>query len=185
MGLIDLWTLKTELAGGRPFDADRDIFDTAIDIINAAAFGLEDNFSTLKSQLDTLTPLSAAELPVKADGSVEFPHPPYGPEIAAIHELGLHIGEQFKSMLPRFAHFFAILTSRSLRRAFAIRDKFIHGEIEKALARYRSGNDRMRSAMDHVLQREMNAAKKAGRPPVFHSPRIHDEVGHWMCEWCA
>ncbi|RYO83345.1 hypothetical protein DL766_008466 [Monosporascus sp. MC13-8B] len=173
--LVDLWTVKAKLTAGRPFNADRDIFDAAIDIINAATFGLDDDLSTVKHQLDSLAKMGDAELPLSPDGSVEFAHPPDVPEIAAIHEIGLHIGEQFKAFFPKITHRYKILTKPSLVKAISMRDKLIHDEIEKALARLRSGG-RVRSAMDHILQREMNAAKKADRLPVFHSPRIHDEV---------
>ncbi|RYP15252.1 hypothetical protein DL765_005827 [Monosporascus sp. GIB2] len=173
--LVDLWTVKAKLAAGRPFNADRDIFDAAIDIINAATFGLGDDLSTVKHQLDSLARVGDAELPLSPDGSVEFAHPPDVPEIAAIHEIGLHIGEQFKALFPKISHRYKVLTRPSLVKAISMKDKLIHDEIEKALARLRSGG-RVRSAMDHILQREMNAAKKADRLPVFHSPRIHDEV---------
>lgn len=177
MSLVELWTVKTQLAGGRPFDVHKDIFDAAIDIINAASFGLDDDLSTVKHQLNSLTSLSdGAELPVNADGSVQFTHPPDVPEIAAIHQISLHIGATFKSQWPLFAHYYRLWTSPSLMKAIRLKDKLIHDEIEKSVARFRSGNERTRSAMDHILQREMNAAKKAGRPPVFHSARIRDEV---------
>ncbi|RYP91149.1 hypothetical protein DL770_002711 [Monosporascus sp. CRB-9-2] len=196
--LVDLWTLKAKLAAGRPFNADRDIFDAAIDIINAATFGLDDGLSTVKHQLDSLAKVGDAELPLRPDGSVKFTHPPDVPEIAAIHEIGLHIGEQFKASFPKISHRYKMLTKPSLAKAISMKDKLIHDEIEKALARLRSGG-RVRSAMDHILQREMNAAKKADRRPVFHSPRIHDELfgyivaGHdtsatalkWMIKWVA
>lgn len=176
--LVELWTVKTQLAAGRPFNADQDIVDAAIDIINAASFGIDDDLSVLRHQLDSLASISDAELPIDANGSVKFTHPPDVPEIAAINRIGLHIGAQFKSMFPKFAHYYRLFTDPSIGEAFKVKDKFIYNEIEKALARYRNGNERTRSAMDHILQREMNAAKKAGREPVFHSPRIHDEVCH-------
>ncbi|RYP65762.1 hypothetical protein DL771_008127 [Monosporascus sp. 5C6A] len=196
--LVDLWTLKAKLAAGRPFNADRDVFDAAVDIINAATFGLDDDLSTVKHQLDSLAEVGNAELPLSPDGSVKFAHPPDVPEIAAIHEVGVHIGEQIKTLFPKLSHRYKVLTKPSLSKAISMKDKFIHDEIEKALARLRSGG-RVRSAMDHILQREMNAAKKADRPPVFHSPRIHDELfgyiiaGHdtsaaalkWTIKWVA
>ncbi len=185
INLVDLWTLKARLGAGRPFDADRDIVDVAMDIINAASFGLDDDLSMVKHQLNSLTTLSDVELPTNADGAVEFTHPPDVTEIAAIHEIAFNLGEQFKSIFPRFSHYYRLLTNPAFRKAIAVKDEFIYNEIEKALERYRSGNEHMRSAMDHVLQREMNAARKAGRQPVFHSPRIHDEVGRPVSVYVA
>lgn len=178
MSLVELWTVKTQLAGGRPFDVQKDIFDAAMDIINAASFGLDDDLSTVKHQLNALASIGDAQLPTNADGSVQFTHPSEVPGIAAIHQVTLHLGATFKSPWPRLFHHYRLWTSPSLMKAVRTKDKLIYDEIEKSVARFRSGDERMRSAMDHILQREMKAAKKAGRPPVFHSARICDEVGH-------
>ncbi|KAI1131463.1 cytochrome P450 [Nemania abortiva] len=176
MALIDLWTLKAELGEGRPFNARRDIFDAAMDIINAAAFGLEDDQSTVKNQLDFLLSKPGFRPTPEADGSVTFPELPPLPDIAAIEAIGIHQGEQIKAPFPRLAHRYAMLTDRALKRSVARKDRFLRDEIDKAVVRLRKGESGTRSAMDHILQREMNAADKAGRRPVFHSPRIHDEL---------
>lgn len=176
MALVDLWALKTELGEGRPFKARRDIFDAAIDIINAAAFGLEDDQSTVKNQSDFLRSKPGYRPAINADGTVAFPELPTLPDIAAIEAIGIHLGEQFKAPFPKLMHRFQMLTSPTLAQNFARKDKFIYDEIDKAVVRLRKGESGTRSAMDHILQREMNAAEKAGREPIFHSPRIHDEV---------
>ena len=179
--LVDLWALKTTLADGRPFDANLDIFDVAIDIINAAAFGIDDDFSTVKHQLDSLIKTTPGETRLNIDGSVAFSRLPSVPEIAAIEFLCDHLGEQFKSRSPLLNHRWQLLTNPALSKAIAIKDKFIYDEIEKAVARFQNGDSSTRSAMDHILQREINAAEKAGRQPVFHSSRLHDEVGVRVC----
>lgn len=176
MALVDLWRLKAEMGQSQPFNARRDIFDAALDIINAVAFGLEDNQSTVKNQLDHLLSRPGFRPPPNADGSVSFPELPIMPDVAAIEAIEIHLGEQFKAPFPRLAHRFQMLTSPTLAKNFARRDKFLRDEIDKAVVRLRKGESGTRSAMDYILQREMNAADKAGREPVFHSPRIHDEV---------
>ncbi|KAL7619375.1 hypothetical protein AAE478_009912 [Parahypoxylon ruwenzoriense] len=175
--LIDLWTLKARIADGRPFDAREDILDAAVDIINAAAFGLDDSMSTVKDQLNALITLEGKGFPINSDGSIQFPRVPQNPEIAAIQAIGDHIGEQFKSMFPRFHHHYKVLTHPTLSNNIARKEKLIYDEIEKALVRLRSGTGETRSAMDHIIQREIGAAAKAGRKPYFHSRRIHDEAG--------
>ncbi|KAI1183643.1 cytochrome P450 [Nemania serpens] len=176
MALVDLWRLKAEMGQSQPFNARRDIFDAALDIINAVAFGLEDNQSTVKNQLDHLLSRPGFRPPPNADGSVSFPELPIMPDVAAIEAIEIHLGEQFKAPFPRLAHRFQMLTSPTLAKNFARRDKFLRDEIDKAVVRLRKGESGTRSAMDYILQREMNAADKAGREPVFHSPRIHDEL---------
>jgi hypothetical protein len=182
--LVELWSLKAKLGGGRPFNARRDIFDAAIDIINAAAFGLGDEQSTVKHQLDHLLSLSSSAsskpeqevFTANADGSITFPSLPQLPSIAAIEAVGKYLGEQFKASFPVLAHRINMLTDREMVRNFRRKDAFLRDEIDKAVLRLRRGEGGLRSAMDFVLQREMNQADKEGRTPVFHSPRIHDEV---------
>ncbi|KAI0878260.1 cytochrome P450 [Hypoxylon argillaceum] len=176
LALIDLWNLKSELGEGRPFNARRDIFDVAIDIINAAAFGLEDDQSTVQHQLNFLLSQPGLRPTLNADGSVAFPQLPPLPDLAAIEAIGIHQGEQFKVPFPKLVHRFQMLTSPTLAKNFARKDKFLYGEIDKAVTRLRKGESGTRSAMDHILQREMNSADKEGREPVFHSSRIHDEL---------
>ncbi|GAW17744.1 hypothetical protein ANO14919_072100 [Xylariales sp. No.14919] len=176
MALVDLWSLKSELGGSQPFNARRDIFDAAIDIINAVAFGLEDDQSTVKNQINSLLSKPGFRPTPNADGSVTFPELPTLPNIAAIEEIGLHLGEQFKAPFPKTAHRWQMWTSPTLAKSYARKDQFLYDEIDKAVIRLRKGESGTRSAMDHILQREMNAAEKAGREPVFHSPRIHDEL---------
>ncbi|RYC54997.1 hypothetical protein CHU98_g11211 [Xylaria longipes] len=176
MALVDLWTLKAELGEGRPFNARRDIFDAAIDIINAAAFGLEDDQSTVKNQLDFLHSKPGYRPTTNADGTVAFPELPTLPDIAATEVIELHLGEQFKTPFPKLMHRIQMLTSPTLAKSFSRKDKFLRDEIDKAVVRLRKGESGTRSAMDHILQREMNAAEKVGREPIFHSSRIHDEL---------
>ncbi|KAI1344368.1 cytochrome P450 [Xylariaceae sp. FL0016] len=176
MALIDLWSWKAAVAQGRPFNARRDIFDVAIDIINAVTFGLGEDMSTVKRQLDSLVSMESLDVTTEPNGSVHFPELPELPDIAAIHALGDHIGDQFKSMYPVFHHRYKVMMNKVLAQNIATKDRLIHEEIDKAVARLQTGQAQTRSAMDHILQREMNAASKAGREPVFHSERIHDEL---------
>ncbi|KAI8627167.1 cytochrome P450, partial [Xylariaceae sp. FL1651] len=176
MSLVDLWSLKAKLGEGRPFNARKDIFDAAMDIINAVAFGLEDDQSVVKSQLNALLSRRDLPLPLSADGTVVFPDLPELPTIATIQAVSNHLGDQLNSLFPRLSHRYQMLTSPTLAKDFAQKDQFLRNEIEKAVMRLRKGEGGTRSAMDHILQREMNAAEKANRQPVFHSSRIYDEL---------
>ncbi|KAI1176834.1 cytochrome P450 [Nemania sp. FL0916] len=176
IALVELWDLKAKLAENRPFNARRDLFDAAIDIINAVTFGLEDDQSTVKSQTDFLISESGFQLRLEADGSVMFPEISPLPIITTIEEIGAHLGEQLKSPFPKLAHYFQMLTSPSLAKSFARKESFIRNEIDKAVVRLRRGEGGTRSAMDYILLREMNAAEKVGRKPLFHSRQIHDEL---------
>ncbi|KAI0127598.1 cytochrome P450 [Xylariales sp. AK1849] len=176
MTLIDFWALKATAAKGKPFDALRDIIDAALDIINAAAFASDASMSTLKHQLDYLETVDHSQLVDSSHGSIQFPRAADVPDIAAIYTITEHLGTQFRSMKPRLDHKIRLLTSPKLRRSIAQKDAMISREIDRSVARFRSGDNTMFSALDHVLQREMSAAQKTGRSPDFHSPRICDEL---------
>jgi hypothetical protein len=178
MTLVDLWMLKAKLAKGRPFNAKKDIIDAAMDIINAAAFSFDDGMSTTKHQLDHLAGMTSTHIVECKDGSTDFPRLADLPDIAAISAVADHLGTQFRSVMPRLDHKIRMLTQPNLRRNFARKDAMISREIAKSLARFKAGDHTMFSALDHLLQREINAAQKADRQPVFYSSRIKDEVRH-------
>lgn len=185
MSLIDLWDIKARLGESRPFNAQRDIFDVAIDIINAVAFGLDEEQSTVKRQLDFLERASSDFRPTLDvdSGAAVFPVLPVLPNIEAIEAISHHLGDQFKVPFPRLVHRFQMWTDRTLAGHYDRKNAFIRDEIDKAVVRLRKGESGTRSAMDYVLQREMNAADKAGREPIYHSPTIHDEVRMSSIAW--
>lgn len=176
--LVELWTLKAKAANGKPFNAAKDIFDAALDIINAAAFAFDDSMSTIKHQLDHLESAEALQATVtpSSDGSVEFSRSPDTDNTVMNTILSDHLGTQFRASHPRLNHRVRMLLNPALRRAFAQKNEMVSREVEKSLGRINSGNTDALSALDHLLLREMGAAKKAGRTPEFHSTRIYDEV---------
>jgi hypothetical protein len=62
------------------------------------------------------------------------------------------------------------------RRANAHKEALLARELEKARPRFQSGDEVKRSALDDILHRELNAAKKEGRKPNYDSRPIKDEV---------
>ncbi|OTB03225.1 hypothetical protein M426DRAFT_60775 [Hypoxylon sp. CI-4A] len=173
--LIALWTLKTQLANGRPFFAKNDLSDMVMDIVSAAAFGLDESMSTTNDQLVALNAHSE-EFSANADGPVDFPRVPHKPEMTALLDLTDHVGAQFKNPFPELVHYFRLLTHPTLSASYALKDRWIHDEIEKALPRLQRGESETRSAMDQFLQREIQIAAKENRKPNFHSGRIYDEL---------
>ncbi|KAK7946580.1 uncharacterized protein PG986_010901 [Apiospora aurea] len=196
MMLVDLWTQKSRLAQGRPFDALADLFDVAMDMINAAAFALDDDMSTTKAQLDFLSSSSSSSSnspdsggdnawsPVTSagpHGGVQFPRPPELPDIAACRALAGHVGVLFNSLAPRLEDRWRMLTSARLRASVKRKDRMIARAIERSLERMGRGGGGGKeavptSALDHLLAREKAAAMKAGREPDCHSRKIYDEV---------
>ncbi|KAJ0270297.1 hypothetical protein Brms1b_006615 [Colletotrichum noveboracense] len=62
-----------------------------------------------------------------------------------------------------------------MKEAYAIRQRMLETQVSLAVKRLEGGQP-IRSALDYMIQREMNAAKKAGRLPTFDSSQLRDEL---------
>lgn len=178
MTLVQLWSLKAKIARGRPFAAHPDMFNAAMDMINAAAFAFNDSLSGTRHQLDYLSSLVDFTPSVAPDGSIEFPQLPTLPDLAAFITIFKASGVTATSPLPMLTHRYQIATNSELRRAMAHRDRVLHREIQKSLRKMEERNDdgMGSSAVENILRREEAVAAKEGRQPDFHSGRIRDEV---------
>ncbi|KAI0190171.1 cytochrome P450 [Xylaria flabelliformis] len=179
MALVQLWELKLEIARDRPFSAIRDISDAAIDIILAVAFDLDDEMSTVLRQISHLKRLGAKDLdiPMDADGSLDFPRVSPSVAIDACHAVGEYAGSLFKSLFPKALHRFKVMSNSRLRRHIRLKDEFIRSEIDKSIARLHGGRElKANSATDCVLRREVAIATSENRSPNFHSRWIYDEL---------
>lgn len=176
--LVTLWDLKAQYASGRPFDAIKDIFDCVSDMVNGAAFAIEDNMSSTKHQLEFTAALKDTNVKAREDGSVDIPRAPDLPTIAAFHRLTAYQGEQARSINAPIEHKLRMLTDPTLRNAFKVARGVFTNEIKKALARREGEGDAVTmSALDQILSRENQYAEKHGKKPEYFHGRITDEVG--------
>jgi hypothetical protein len=175
--LIDLWTEKTEMAKGHPFSAFHDIYNAALDAIVAATFGLDGEKNTTSTQIEFLSNPSASTVRVSkdTDEAVDFPQAPNPPEFDAILTLTESLEPTIKSPVPRLHHWF-LRQMPYMRKARALKESLINGQIEKATKRFAEGDIEKRCALDDVMHREMTAAKKEARAPVYTTRPISDEV---------
>lgn len=173
--LLDLWNLKSKLADGHPFEAYQDIYSATLDFIFAATFGLDPEDSMTSAQRQLLMSNPDIDLPRKFDEPVEFLTATRPPVFEAILTLTESLETTVKSPLPRLHHDL-LRQMPYMRKARAVKEAFITTEIEKRVARFESGDTVKRSALDDVLQRELNAAKKEGRIPNLKSRAIYDEL---------
>jgi hypothetical protein len=175
--LVELWSLKAKRANGRPFHALNDIFDAAMDIINAAAFYFDESLDITKRKLQHLASVGGGlKLQEHPNGAVEFPPVDLDSNILALQAVSHYLGEQMLAALPKYSHMYRMATDRTLRGHMARKDKLIIDQIQKSIERLNSGNDIQFAAVDHVVQREVNVAKKENRAPDFFSKRTIDEV---------
>ncbi|KAM5345899.1 hypothetical protein ACJ41O_011760 [Fusarium nematophilum] len=175
LGLVDLWSLKLEKGGGRPFVADRDFSLATVDIICSVAFGLDEDKATLRREFSHIQSLDLAPLPT-VDEPVSFPQAPADPEIDALFDIREMIAIATSSPFPAWGQRLAMLIPRHAR-AWWYRRGLIRRQTRNSVKKLQDGGEgRRESALDQLLWREMNAAKKADREPDFYSPVIRDEL---------
>ena len=168
--------MKARIAKGRPFEAFQDLHENALDIINAVTFGVSDEQSATRQKVNHLGAASRTAIPGRSDGSVAFTKATLDTEAQAFLFLVEVVGWSFKAVIPglqgRLYRWYP-----SVAKATKIKEQMIRREIEKGIARL-DGNEGepTRSAMDHIIVRELRAAKKAGRASQLHSRSIYDEV---------
>lgn len=178
MDLIKLWQEKMRLSQGRPFPVINDIYDTAMEAIWAAVFGIENTTTVTRTQIKLLSPLSEIPLPSSIDKEAVFEKAPAPPMFDAIFELTDSLQNIGKSAFPRVYGWATRNFSPHIRRLIAVKETIIQGLISEAEARMdeTKTKDTISAGIDHMLRREKQAAEKAGRKPDYHSKYMSAEV---------
>lgn len=170
---VDLWKWKAQVAEGRAFEAAQDVGHMTFDIIKNVAVGrdgrtmMEVYFDELKSDFDIPGTKKTGN-----DSIIEFPKPPRDDTLEAQHRMN-------KALTPGLAVpmqiFHAINNRRPyMREAYASKEKMLRRQVDLAVARHEA-SEPLDSALDFMIRREMGAAQKEGRAPVFDSPAMFDE----------
>lgn len=189
MKAIELWRLKTKLAQGRPFSVKEDLRKAAFEIIWTATFGVETGVMQVQSDLLLSLPKSK-NLP-DTDQPVEFPIAPDPAIFKAGFALNYTLQVGTQSLFPKLYLFLAYNCMPSLRAARKVKDDMIQSEMKKAVDKFSTktdikwedtGNLRryMKSAMDIVIARELQSARKGNRAPDPLSRIVHDELFGFM-----
>jgi hypothetical protein len=173
--LVNLWDVKARLAQGRAFPAHDDIVNATLDMISGAAFGLKETDGSTHAQLEHLSQIGKIDVPESIDAPVILPVVDRPPEMQAFITLVETIEVAVKAPFARLAHW-VVRQMPFYRRANAHKEALLARELEKARQRFQSGDEVKRSALDDILHRELNAAKKEGRKPNYDSRPIKDEV---------
>ncbi|KAF4958665.1 hypothetical protein FGADI_2213 [Fusarium gaditjirri] len=179
--LVKLWHEKCLQAAEKPFNGKIDLQRATLDVITAVSFGLDDEDSATKRQLDDMVARSTAGVIFTQPGkkTVDFPVHPLTAELDATMTIIESSGIGFSSPIPRW-HYWVIKKFPYLKNAFRIREEWTRREVDKAVeAISKDGSENewvTRSALEFMVLREATAAKKAQRAPRFHRPRIYDEL---------
>ncbi|KAK9425302.1 putative Cytochrome P450 [Seiridium unicorne] len=181
--LIKLWDLKAEIASDRSFSATDDIYGAALDAVFAFAFGEGFQYSATAPNVRVLEELSQSErVRLRDDGRgnndqpIEFPEAPRDTATASTLDIASALeeinGKPYAQLIWRF------ITARKPRfsRALKLRDEYIYHELKEAVRRMENQDMDVRSAVDHMMQRETKLAEKDGRNPEYLSPAMADET---------
>lgn len=192
--LISLWDAKAQLVGDQPFSAQDDIYMAALDAVHAFAFGEKFEHNATRSKLESLKGLGpeaiASLQKTNATNGVvkaaEFPEIDLDPVITATLDLTTAVERLQGSPLMRLTWKLMELTP-SMRRSKSIKDKHILRELQRAVDHLTLSDQQqqsdsgdthqpIRSAVDHMVQREKQLAEKENRAPQYFSHTMMIEV---------
>lgn len=169
---VELWRLKARLAAGRPFDAAEDVTCMTFDVIKNAALG-RDGTGLIASCVEKLR---AGSNPGVAGGTTDAPFPfpaaPHDNVLEGLHRMDAAISST--GVFPAKLYHAVNNLRPSLREAFKWKAEMLKRQVALAVQRMEAGEP-LDSALDYMIQREIGAAKKERRAPVFDSPVMYDE----------
>lgn len=178
--LINLWSEKSRLAEGHPFAAPEDVYRATLDAVWSVMFGTDPSNNATRAQAQLCSSIKDLNLPSDVDKEVHIPEAPDPPIFKAIVTLAESIETSTKSPVPRLAYWF-LRQMPYMRKAIAINWEFVKGEVEKTKNKFMSiapSEWEVSCAIDDIMRREMLLSEKEGRPPMFHSRAMYDEVIH-------
>ncbi|KAF4429616.1 Cytochrome P450 3A14 [Fusarium acutatum] len=179
--LVRLWHEKCLHAAELPFDGKRDIQRATLDDVTAVSFGLDDDNSATKRQLDDMLARSTAGVTFTQPGKkiVDFPVHPLAKELDATLTIVESSAVGLSSPIPRW-HYWILYKLPYLKKAARVREEWTRREIDKAVETISKDGTKhtlaTRSVLEFMVLREEAAARKAERPPRFHRRRIYDEL---------
>lgn len=182
--IIELWEAKARIAEGRPFNIELDAYYLALDAVVAFSYGDSYTERALLPQISLLNSIDHRQISALrattdgVDDPIAFPEAKVHAALAATLTMVQMTDQLQSSVVPSFTWWWLGKTPK-IRKAWSTRDKFVAGEIEKAVGRMQGqGDDEswMRSAVDLIVSRVRQFAAKEGQTPQYLSPMIIEEV---------
>lgn len=175
--LLKLWQDRAKLAEGRPFAADKDIIRNLVDVIIKATFGFY--VGAIAAQAKPIAKLSKIDVPFSADDAVDFP-PAKDPEaFTSVRLLVDSLEIAMRSPLPRQHLTFALNWYPSLVAARKWNENMMGQRLKQAWETFSANteaDDQVKSAVDLLVQREAQMARKDGRNVQYDTRVIRDEL---------
>ncbi|EFQ35224.1 cytochrome P450 [Colletotrichum graminicola] len=191
LNLIRLWDVKAGIARGRPFSANDDVYKSALDAVQAFAFGSDFEYNATRPNVELLDALGGDDIRalLSAGGGGDYAGedaPVLFPE-AEPHEVvtaTLQLAESVEKVQgwPSMSLAWKLLRLMPRhRRAERIKDAYILTELKRAvgnlqLSHFDDKNHEPRSAVEHMTRREAKMAEKMGRKPDFYSQDMISET---------
>ncbi len=176
--VVHFWKIKEAVAQGRPFQADKDIFTAALDIIMAVSFGVPREEGNIAHQILCLEEQSKSD-----GGPADVPYPFEGVSLKAESQACVDLVE---SLAVPINSVFSVLSHRRhlrkphMRRATAMKNELVRRSIEAGVRRMEDGAETKssveRCAVDQLVARESTMAAKRGLAPDYFRQSIQDEV---------
>ncbi|KAH0264719.1 cytochrome P450, partial [Aureobasidium melanogenum] len=129
-----------------------------------------------------LETISGMQLPAGGDVPVVFPKAPHPPAFDAVLTLAESVTPLISSPAPKLHHWF-LRQGKSYKDAKRYKDQEIETMMKAAIDKFfedqvdaleKQGKDR--SAIDHMIRRELLASRKEGRSPRYDTPAAKDEL---------
>ncbi|KAI4721669.1 cytochrome P450 [Aureobasidium sp. EXF-10727] len=180
MDLVRLWNLKADLAENHPFEAHEDIAHTTLDAIWIVTLG--SSADTIGNQANMLETVAGMKLPASKDVPAVFPKAPHPPAFDAVLTMTESMTPLIASPFPKLHHWI-LRQSKSYKDAKRYKDQEIDAMMKVAIDKFsddqidtleKQGKDR--SAIDHMIRRELLVARKEGRSPLYDTPAARDEL---------
>lgn len=181
LNFLRLWELKADMAEGRPFSASKDIFCAALDAVLAFALGTEFEENATRAQVQLLQGLPAEELSKasRGDNPVGFPTASMGEAISGMLTLTRSV-ERVRSAASMRTRWWFIRREKAFQAAWKAKEDCLHEQLDKAVqarTQYQQkGDEWVRSAVDHMVDREAHLSEKEGRRADYHSSAMVSEV---------
>ena len=199
--LVELWRIKADASAAAaaadgapvPFSAEQDVFYSALDAVLDFGFGDSFEHRAVEPQLRHLKSLVGSsdggaagvrEVAVNGQRTLEFDGADVDETVVALFKTAEAIQEVGDMGVPSLAWAWYNMKPSS-RRSNRARERFSREQVERAVRKMTQDNigggsgkerDKIRSAVDLMVDRERKFAEKDGREPVYWSQAMHDEV---------
>jgi hypothetical protein len=181
LGLAQLWKIKARVADNRPFEATGDVFHAALDAVLEFSFGKSFAHRAVPPQMEGVLMLEKQGVAnVVDEGPLDFGTAPLHETLRATLHSGETVGDVLDSPFPRLSWWWKSI--QPSERTFArIREEYIKEQVMKAVGRLNSEKDTsddawVMSAVDLMMDREQQFARKENREPMYWSAAVRDEV---------